>query len=289
MADADFKLTHRAIAGKYKLTIAATLGLLFVENLLLLVEPLLLGHAIDGLIAQDRLPFWFFVSVMAATLVVGVVRRIYDTRAYGRIYREVASAMVVDSNARDVNTSQIIARASFVSEFSDFFEYHVPLALMSFITLIGSIMMLSFISPTLSGGAVITAILVSGVFFFSRKRINTLNAGYNDELERRAETLTSRDNSLASSHFGQITRWKIRLSDLEARNFGLAFAIAIILIASAVYLLIAVEQKSEGQIIAALTYLLQFTDAVIMLPATYQEFVRTREIGSRITSKDEAD
>ncbi len=77
-------------------------------------------------------------------------------------------------------------------------------------------------------------------------------------------------------------RWRVLLSDIEARNFGAAFAFTILLTAFAAWVLIVVEDNTEGQVFAALTYVLQFSQSVVVLPYTYQEFVRTREIGRRL-------
>lgn len=104
----------------------------------------------------------------------------------------------------------------------------------------------------------------------------------NDEMERQVDILAARQRAGAQNHFAAIARWRIRLSDLEARNFGLVFLLTTALTAGAAYILVIIEQKSVGEIFAALTYVLQFGEAVVMLPYTYQQFLRTREISARL-------
>jgi ABC-type multidrug transport system fused ATPase/permease subunit len=183
--------------------------------------------------------------------------------------------------------SQMTARANFVSEFVEYFEIMLPAALTSAVMLLGSIVMLGIISPVLCLGTIAVSVAVALVFFLSKRRIANWNSGLNDEMEQQVDLLSRRDATLASSHFAAIVRWRIRLSDLEARNFGLTYLFAIALIVIAVYVLIAVDGKSAGQAFAALTYVLQFTDSMIILPYTYQEFLRTREIGMRLEGKGE--
>ena len=276
------ELTHLGIARRYQFLIAVTMVLLLADNILMVLTPLLLGNAIDGLVADNLTPLWIFAGVALTGLAIGTVRRIYDTRAYGRIYRECAGETVAREIARDAPVSQLTARANFVSEFTDFFELMLPQALTSLITLGGAVVMLAILSPMLSAATVLTALIVGAVFYVSRHRITRFNTGLNNEMERQVTALETRETKKVAGHLAALVRWRIRLSDLEARNFGLAYFFVIALLVGAVYILIAVEGKSIGQAFAALTYVLQFTEAVIVLPYIYQQFIRTREIVARL-------
>jgi len=282
---AAISLTHTAIARRYAWPIAGTLVLLAGENIVMVVTPYLLGDAIDGLLAKDTGALWIFGLVSLVGLAIGILRRVYDTRAYGRIYREMATETIAKELRHEAPVSQMTARANFVSEFVEYFEIMLPAALTSAVMLLGSIVMLGIISPVLCLGTIAVSVAVALVFFLSKRRIANWNSGLNDEMEQQVDLLSRRDATLASSHFAAIVRWRIRLSDLEARNFGLTYLFAIALIVMAVYVLIAVDGKSAGQAFAALTYVLQFTDSMIILPYTYQQFLRTSEIGSRLQSK----
>jgi len=281
---AAISLTHTAIARRYAWPIAGTLVLLAGENIVMVVAPYLLGDAIDGLLATDTGALWIFGLVSLVGLAIGILRRVYDTRAYGRIYREMATETIAKELRHEAPVSQMTARANFVSEFVEYFEIMLPAALTSAVMLLGSIVMLGIISPVLCLGTIAVSVAVALVFFLSKRRIANWNSGLNDEMEQQVDLLSRREVTLASSHFAAIVRWRIRLSDLEARNFGLTYLFAIALIVMAVYVLIAVDGKSAGQAFAALTYVLGFTDSMIILPYTYQQFLRTSEIGSRLQS-----
>lgn len=275
-------LTHAAIAKRYAPSIAGTMGLLLVENLIEAVTPLFLGRAIDGLVAQTYAGLWIFLALAVAGLAVAIARRLYDTRVYARIYRETASEVVEKENSKQAEVTRVTARANFVSEFVDFFEIYLPLALTSFFGLAGSVVMLAFISPPLALCAGLVGAAMALVFFVSSPRIRKLNAMLNDEMERQVDILSARQKAGIQGHFRALARWRIRLSDLEARNFSIVFLLTIVLTAGAAYILVAIEKKSVGEVFAALTYVLQFSQAVIMLPYTYQQFLRTREISARL-------
>jgi hypothetical protein len=258
------------------------MGLLALENVFSVLEPWLLGRAIDGLIAREYLGLAVFLVAANVALAIAIIRRRYDTRVFGRIFAENALEAVERENAATRAVGQVTARVSFVKEFTDFFEVMFPAAIASVAALVGAVLMLAAISPLVCAATVAVALLIGSIFWLSRGRMETLNAALNDEMERQVEVLDTRESPRVSAHLSSLVRWRVLLSDIEARNFGAAFAFTILLTAFAAWVLIAVEDNSEGQVFAALTYVLQFSQSVIVLPYTYQEFVRTREIGRRL-------
>ncbi len=280
----SYHLTHIGLFRRYRWVIAGTLTLLALENVIAVLEPWLLGRAIDGLIARDYTNLLIFFSASMTALGIGVTRRLYDTRIYGRIYKETASETADRENLAARPITQISARVNFVGEFASFFEEMLPAALMSGVMLIGAVIMMAVLSPILCAATVITAVFVALIFVISRKRISSLNKALNDEMERQVNFLETRNADIVRTHFSSLVRWRIALSDLEARNFGGVFFLTIILTALAAFIMIVVEDKTEGQVFAALTYVLQFSESVIILPYTYQQYLRTHEIADRLNA-----
>jgi ABC-type bacteriocin/lantibiotic exporter with double-glycine peptidase domain len=276
------EFTPLSIARRNRLAVGGTLAFLAIENIVVVLEPYLLGRAIDGLVAKSFIGLWIFVAVASAGLAIGVLRRAYDTRVYGRIFREVASDVVARENEKDAPVAQVTARANFVNDVTQFYELYLPAAIVSFVTLLGAIVMLAVIAPLLCLGAIAVAATVGAVFFLSRKRIDALNKGLNDEMERQVELLARRDWGIAQTHFAALVSWRVRLSDLEARNFGLTQFATIVLTALAIVVLMVWQEQTVGAVFAALTYILQFTQAIVILPYTYQQYLRTSEIGARL-------
>lgn len=287
-AQEKLNIDHMAILKRYWYLIGATVSLLLFEVILDVLQPWLMGLAIDGLIARDYGPLWTLIGVSLFALLIAFLRRLFDTRAYGRIYREVALDVVSKDNEADRPVTQITARVGFVSEFTDFFEQMLPAALISIVSLVGAVIMLSILSPVLAAATVGVTLCVGALFFFSRKRLTFLNGQLNNTMERQVSVLSQRDILQARELFQSIVRWRIALSDLEARNFGLVFLFTLILMALAVWVLVVHEARTEGQVFAGLTYILQFTQAVVVLPFTYQQFIRTQEITTRLNSEREA-
>jgi ABC-type multidrug transport system fused ATPase/permease subunit len=141
--------------------------------------------------------------------------------------------------------------------------------------------MLVYLLPTVGGLSVAVALLVGSVFMFSRGRMFSLNKLLNNELERQVTMLESGREFSRRRHLSRLARWRIHLSDLEATNFAVADLLLASLIVGAVVVTVRAG-LSVGEVFAILTYLIGITENLIILPWTYQQLIRAREIGGRI-------
>ena len=145
-AEKPESLTHLGLAKRFRWSIAGTYALLMVENLFLVATPFLIGLVIDGLISGELGPLWVFFGFAGVAVVVSAFRRMFDTRVYGRIFSQIASETVERDTLADRPVSAVAARITFVRDFADFFEIMLPTAVMSLVMLVGSVLMLVFLS-----------------------------------------------------------------------------------------------------------------------------------------------
>lgn len=285
---AEKPISHGAIFRRHRGPITGTFALLGLENLLQIIEPLLLGMAINALVEQDWTNFLILCALEAAILVTGVARRLYDTRVYTRIYASVGGDVVAREQARGAPMTKVSARANLVKEVVDFFEYDLPGALTALMAVFGSLAMILFLNGRVFLAACVAATATLIVFAIAGPRITRLNAGLNDELERQIDVFETRRASLRRSHFLKLARARVRLSDFESLNFGLTYLFLIAAILFGLYDSVARQDAAIGTVFAIMTYLVQFTNGVVTLPITYQQLLRTTEITKRIAS-DKAD
>lgn len=277
-------ISHTTILKTYSGRISMTFAILIVEHLLLLLEPFVIGMAINGLTQQAWQGVYLFLGLEVSIILVGVARRLYDTRAYGGIYREIGQNISANAIETHEDLSPAIGRADLLQEVVDFFENELPMAVGSAISIIGALIMLLVLSPYVGGVALMSALAIGAIFVLSRNRIRSLNALVNNELEARARLFMARERKPLLAHFTQLVGHRVSLSDLEARNFGLSYLFVVLLIAFALYQSVAVSQSAIGDVFAVLTYAAQFAEGVIILPLMYQQYVRTSEITGRISN-----
>lgn len=275
-------ITHGQLFRQNWLKISGTFALLAFENLFTLLEPLVLGIAINGLIAKEWTGFVLLCAVMAGSLTVGTLRRVYDTRVYAGIYAKVGADLVEREQAKNAPISQISARANLIREVVDFFENELPIAATAAIALFGSVIMIAVLDGRVFWVTFGACLGVMAIFAIASPRIKHLNKALNDEIEQQVAIFESREKARQRSHFKTLARWRISLSDLESRNFSLTYLLIILAMLYGLYDGIMRLEAPIGTVFALMTYLMQFAEGVVILPYTYQQLLRTQDITGRV-------
>lgn len=266
----------------YKWKISLTFLLLILENAFKVIQPFVLGVAINDLLNKSEKGLVTFGVLYLAGFIVGVIRRYYDTRAYTSIYTNIATEIAEIQNSKQVNVSSIAARSALVKELVDFFEQDITQGFTSVISVIGALVMLLIFDKWIFVCCLITIVLIVLIYTLSNAKIYAFNIGLNDELEHRITVLESRDSKGIRKHFGGISNWLVKLSDLETLNFGIIEIVLFFLAVFALYLAASAEAATAGGIFSVITYVMEFSQGVFMLPFIYQQVIRLKEISSRL-------
>ena len=264
----------------YRLKISGTLSLLMVERVLGVAVPFVMGLAINDLIDGHLRGVWLFIGLEVSALLVGTIRRLYDTRVYAGIYTDIA-----DHTAQrlDIDVSRRAARLGLARELVDFFEWELPELVAALVGIIGAFAMLLYMLPVIGGMSVIVATIVFTIFVISRGRMFNLNKLLNNELERQVTMLEKEKDFSRKRHLSRLARWRIHLSDLEATNFAIAELFLSALIIGAIVITVRAG-LSVGEVFAVMTYLIGLAQNLVILPWTYQQSIRAGEIGGRIAA-----
>lgn len=276
----DFSI--QSIFRQYKLKISTTFLLLILENGFKVLQPFVLGIAINDLLNKSERGLIMFGGLYLAGFILGVIRRYYDTRAYTFIYTNIATEIADIQNEKNVEVSSIAARSALVKELVDFFEQDITQGFTSAISVIGALVMLLIFDVWIFVGCVLTILLILIIYGFSNRKIYDYNIGLNDELEHRITVLESRKEPQIRTHFKGISNWLVKLSDLETLNFGVIEVLLFLLAVFALYVSASDEAANAGRIFSVITYVLEFSGGVFMLPFIYQQIIRLKEISSRL-------
>jgi hypothetical protein len=113
--------------------------------------------------------------------------------------------------------------------------------------------------------------------------ITRYNRALNNEHERQVDTVESGDAARIGRHLREMMRWNIKLSDLEAGPFGVAW----LFVTSLLVFSIAVSAENTieyGAVFAIAVYVFRFTKSVALLPLHYQQRLRPLEISGRLVA-----
>ena len=278
----------QTIFGKYRRPILLTYIVTLLENLFQLFYPSLTGLAVNGLLKHDFIGLALLLGVWFVHTITGVFRQRYDTRVFTSIYTDLATRTIADQEKMGVSTSQIVARSSLSREFVTFFERDIPATVNSVFGLLGALVLLLFYD---AWSAAFCLMLLIPLAFLNRgysKRTLTLNRGLNDQLEREVTMLTRRKPTRVLGHYRLLARWRIRLSDTEAMNWGVMELFSIALSAAVIIRVASLQHLEPGTIYAMLAYLWNFIASLDHVPTLVQQLSRLKDIAQRMNESDSA-
>lgn len=140
-------LLHIALLHRRKLF--ATFSLVALENLLFLLYPLVGSFAVNAVLAGNVKQALVYALMVFVIWAVGAARRAVDTRAFVRIYADLAVKAIINEKQKG-STSSASAHANLARQFVEFFEEHLPILITAAFSIIGSVIMLLLIEFWLS-------------------------------------------------------------------------------------------------------------------------------------------
>lgn len=275
----------KAIFRQNRGRLSFTYSLILAENLARLSYPVVTGHAIDTLLAGRYDGLALFVVFWIARTGTGTWRRVYDTRTFTRIYAELAVQVVAGQHRARVPASKVIARSALSKAFVDFFERDTPLLVRTAVAVVGSLVMLFGYHTWLGVAGLCLGPPLLVVNAFNAKSSLRLNAALNNQLEQEVDVLAGGGAPSAPAvreHYRALSHWRVRLSNLEAANFGVMELFILSFFAAALVLASRLPGAEAGTIFAVVTYVHTFIGGLDEVPSLVQQFSRLRDIGQRL-------
>jgi hypothetical protein len=265
----------------HRYPILLTYALFGLENALATMQPFVLGLAIDGLIGASFRGLGLFAATQLGHLAIGVMRRAYDTRMYGRIHAELVTRLVLEQRRRDVEVSRVAARSALSREFADFFERQIPVAIQMTFLIAGGLSILAVYDQSLMLLCLVLIVPATLLNTSYAKRTLRLSTHLHDLLEREVEVIHRSDAAEIREHYLAVARWRVRLSDSEAFNFGTMEIFVTALMTASLVRACGAASATPGEIMAVLRYVLMFVVGVDGLPLLIQQISRLRDVSRR--------
>ncbi len=263
--------------------ISLTWGMTLCETGLMALIPLFIGFAIDGLLAGSALELFRLAGLMGILIVVAVIRRIYDTRAYGTIRVELGKTQAARSH--NVSVSSLNARLGMGRELVDFLEQTLPAAIAASVQLVVSVVILYAFSPILALAGGIAATAMAAVYALFHHRFYSLNGALNQQTERQVWILQKRKTTPTVEHLMRLRRLEVRLSDTEAILYGAIFFVLLGLILFNLWFATIELNNTVGATFSIISYSWEFVESALALPITLQSWSRLSEIMRRLNAQ----
>ncbi|WP_133408476.1 ABC transporter six-transmembrane domain-containing protein [Parashewanella tropica] len=254
--------------------------LVLIENVFLILIPLFIGHAIDGMLKQDMQPLILFGLILFVLVIASVLRRVYDTRVYGSI--RVKLSRVVERNLRQEHLSVKDARLTMSRELVDFLEEDLPSLITALVQLVATVVILSTFHYKFAVCVLGAGIGMLVIYMMFHQSFSRLNGALNDQLEQQVKVLGGQPFAAIRTHFEALKRCEIKLSDTEALVYGLIFMVLFAAVLGNLWMVSSLVEPSVGQVFSIVTYSLEFVQTAVMLPVTLQALSRLFEISQRL-------
>lgn len=246
--------------------------------------PFVIGRALDGFLAGSSRWLVVLAAIGLVTMLLGTARRLHDVRLYARIYARAGAAALT----QDAGLSASTARLNLLREVVDFLEYSLPDLVAGLVAFVGTLVFLARLSLPVFTAALVMAAVTVAVYAASTGRTVRFNREYNDEYERQVDVLRRRDLALATSHIGLLNRWNIRLSDVDTVNVAVSLSLTAGLQVFAIVSSVR-GGLDHGVVLAVVLYVFDFAWAASMLPGSWQQYLRLRDITGRLRGPEASD
>lgn len=273
-------MTLGSIIKRYRMKFGFTLLLILSEAALGLLFPLFIGFAIDDAINESYDGAIMLGGLGLAALVVGVGRRVYDSRFYGKLYQQIGSSTLEKMKEQDASVKS--ARLGMIRELVEFLENSLPELISNVIGLIGVIAIIATLSLSVFYGSLVVTAVIFLIYWLSSKRTLKLNERSNDEFENQVNVLSANDEQSLARHLREMMKWNTKLSDLEALNFSLSWIVLTLFLVASIILSVKDGIVRYGALFSLVMYTFQYMENVLNLPLYYQNWLRLREIMERM-------
>ncbi|MBE4591905.1 ABC transporter permease [Vibrio navarrensis] len=264
----------------HPLKVAVTWLMVLAENVMLVLLPLFIGYAIDGVLNQHYPPLMLLALLLLVLVLISVARRFYDTRVYGSI--RVKLANLVERNLRDLPISTKDARLTMSRELVDFLEKDLPSLLTAVVQLVATLVILSTFHASLALCMLFSGLLMLVIYGAFHRTFTQLNGQFNDQVEQQVKLLSGVRLSALRGHFERLKQCEIKLSDTEAVVYGLIFTTLFGAVIANLWMVSLLVEPTAGQVFSIVTYSLEFVETAVMLPITLQTLSRLTEISQRL-------
>ena len=168
----------------------------------------------------------------------------------------------------------------------DFFEQDIPRLVTSGFGLIGSLAMLVVYDSQIAIYCVLLLLPIALLQNSFTKRYAIANYKLNNQLEEEVKILTLGNSLSVKNHYQLLAKYRIRLSNLTAMNWG---AMEILIIGFFLMILFRAATLPNlliGDIYPIISYAWNYRQALDVVPISVQQLERLKDIGTRMVISD---
>jgi hypothetical protein len=250
----------------------------------MLLDPFILGKAIDGMLIKNWLWLMLFFAVEIIANLFMYKRMVYDTKVYTRIYNEIVLQYLSKNTEKE--TSEKVARTEMANMIIHFFEDAIPYYIMSAMSIVGSLCFICWINW--KAGLVVIICLLPIIVIVKKfyPRIDLVTRLSNNHFESKVQILEKGDQNLNKEFFSRRGKLQIYRSTLQGKNwFWLNSTRTVFLVFSLVAFTHDSVGLTQGEAIAMYSYISSFLGSLMSIPVAIEIWSMIRDVSFRLNEK----
>ena len=287
-------MTFKEIALRYKYSIVLILLFVLVENVSFIIEPTFFGKLLDSLIdhfydhekADYIFPLVIWIIVYLINVVGGTLHRYFNGSIYSRMYANVATEVVLESECRKDEFSKMLVRAELVKEYIAFFKERLPEIMWQLSATAGAIIAIFFYDYRIALVCVTVIIPIAFINNLNRKKVTHLQKDIHDNHEELFHLIESRDSSKITSFYQNTISPKTRIARWNAFSYGTVKVLLIIIFIGVLFICVDVDKFTTGRIYAIVAYLWTFIASTDYLPELMESLASVRDLNVRFSTEE---
>lgn len=285
-------MTLQQILSKYRYSIGMLLCFVLIENIAWIIEPTFFGKLLDALIehfydhekADYMFPLIIWIIIYLINVVGGALHRFFTGSVYSKMYSDVATKVIEESESKGDPYSKMLVRAELVKEYIAFFKDRLPEMLWQLSASIGAIIALFFYDYRIALVCLAVIMPVAYVNNNTRKHIATLQKDIHDNQEELYKLIENRDTSRIHQFFNNMIHPRTRIAKWNAFSYSIVKVLLVIIFIVVLFICVDVDNFTTGKIYAIVAYLWTFIGQTDYLPDLMESLGSIKDLNTRFTS-----
>jgi ABC-type bacteriocin/lantibiotic exporter with double-glycine peptidase domain len=269
------------IIKEYKFSLMFIYLYIIIAQLLFLVEPFILGKAIDGLLVKNYMWLGVFLVINILQNIFMYKRMVYDTKVYTKMYNDIIFRFL--KHNKDAETSVKIARTDLTNYVINFLESDIHYFVMALINIVGSLVFI-FYQHTLTGFVVISCILpISLIVYLFYNKIDQATRVSHTHYEQKTKTMETNDDTTIETFYKRRARVIVGMSTIQGKNWASLNIVKSIFLVLALVIFTSYNfNMTQGEAVAMYAYINQFLISLMSFPIAMEIFARMKDVVNRI-------
>ena len=287
-------MAFKEIAIKFKYQIALILFFVLIENISFIIEPTFFGKLLDALIdhfydhekVDYILPLLIWIFVYLINVVGGTLHRFFNGSIYSKMYADIATNVIVESEARGDQFSKMLVRAELVKEYVVFFKERLPEIVWQLSASAGAIIALFFYDFRIGLISLAVIFPIAYINNISRKNVVRQQKNIHDNQEELFNLIESRDTSRISEFYKNTILPKTMIAKWNAFSYSTVKTLLVFLFMGVLYVCIDLDNFTTGKIYSIVAYLWTFIASTDYLPELMESMASVKDLNQRFNKDD---